>query len=118
MGPTETSSAYRAALAQSHETVVLRRVASGNKVVAESRPLLARVTGYRPDELVAGIQQGDLRVLLLADDVAASGFPLPLQQAGADRIVLRGRAATPQAIDDSTRRVAGVLIAYEIRVRG
>ena len=118
MSPEETLAAYRAALAQNHETVVLRRIAAGNKVLAESGPLLARVTGYGPQELVGGIQQGDLRVVLLADDVAASGFPLPLVQAGADRIVVRGRATTPQAVDDNTRRVAGVLIAYEIRVRG
>lgn len=118
MSPTEAASAYRSALLHEHETVVLRRVGPGNTVVAESPPLLARVTGYKPDELVAGIKQGDLRLVLLAEDVEASGFPLPLKQGAADRVVVRGRMTTPQAIDDNTRRVGGVLIAYEIQVRG
>lgn len=118
MSPTEATAAYRRALAQDHETVALVRLEAPGNPRFESAPILARVTGYQPQELVAGIVQGDQRVILLAEDVAASGFPDPLEKSGPQRIRIRGREVAIKGVDDTTRRVAGVLIAYEIQVKG
>jgi hypothetical protein len=57
-------------------------------------------------------------VILLAEDVEASGFPIPIKAGGVDRIVVRGKVMMVQSVDDSTRRVADTLIAYELRVTG
>ena len=97
------------------EPVTLRRtVANGQPIERECR---ARIVGYAPSELAAGITVGERVVILAADEVAASGFPLPFKKAS-DRIVVRGTALTVTQVDDSTRRVAGQLIAYELRASG
>ncbi|MCX5581327.1 hypothetical protein [Kaistia terrae] len=57
----------------------------------------------------------DRRVLVLAEDVEASGWPGALRKG--DKVVIRGRVSNIQSIDDDRRRVAGVLIAYELVVR-
>ena len=118
MSPSETLAAYRRALAQDHEVVTLVRLPVNGATRIESRPVLARVTGYRPQEMVAGIVQGDQRVILLAEDLEASGFPDRLVPGGPHRVAVRGRELAIKGIDDTTRRVAGVLIAYEVHVKG
>ncbi|MDR6953789.1 hypothetical protein J2X65_003152 [Ancylobacter sp. 3268] len=112
MTPAQATASYRRQLRRHGEDVVLRR---GGTVPVE-RTVKARVLGYAPADLVGQIQQGDQRLIVLAEDVPP--FPVPFKERGADGIVVRGRYTTIQAIDDNTRRVAGVLIAYEIRVRG
>ena len=107
---------YRDAIAEVGETITLRRfVAGGPPIKAEVR---ARVTGYQPAELVGGIKQGDRRVIILAEDVEATGFPVPFSTGGSDKTVVRGKALNIEIVDDSTRRVGGVLIAYDITARG
>jgi hypothetical protein len=71
----------------------------------------ARVTGFKPEELTGAIQQGDRKVILLADG-------LSVVPASGDTIIVRGEELNIEAVDDSTRRVAGELIAYEIVARG
>ena len=79
-----------------------------------SRP--DRLDVYYGTELVGTIQQGDRKVILLADDLLAAQFALPLKKG--DKIVIRGRETNIEAPDDNTRRVRGVLVAYELQVRG
>jgi hypothetical protein len=79
-------------------------------------PARAKVIGYQPSELVGGINQGDRRVLLLAEDLETNGLVLPLRVN--DRILVRGKALNVVSIDDSTHRNAGVLNAYDLRVTG
>ncbi len=62
------------------------------------------------------MQQGDRKVILFADDLANSEIELPLLDS--DALMVRGDELSIVRIDDSTRRVNGVLIAYEITVRG
>ena len=76
----------------------------------------ARVVGYAPHELIGNILQGDRRIILVADDLLGKGFSLPLTTN--DKIVVRGKELAIIAVDDSTRRVNAVLIAYELQVRG
>jgi hypothetical protein len=102
------------ALDRNGETITLRRVVpNGSPIDVQVR---ARVTGYAPEELVGGIMQGDRRVVLSASSVAASTFPLPIKPN--DRIVVRGRLLNIQDVDESTCRIGGQLVAYEIRATG
>ncbi len=87
----------------------------------------ARVTGYAPDELVGGIQQGDRRLVCLAEDLAANAPNSPpdspplsiiLPLTSADKVVVRGKELAIISFDDSTRRIQGVPIAFEIQARG
>ena len=77
----------------------------------------ALVSGYQPDELVGGVNQGDRKVTVSVQDLVKNGFPLPLRP-GVDRVVIRGRAMTISDVDDSTLRIAGVLLAYRLRATG
>lgn len=90
------------------EVVVVRRPGAPN-IEVNAR---ARVTGYKPKELAAGMRQGDRQILLLATDLDVPEWPGPLAQT--DKIVVRGQPLTMRALDDSTHRFAGVLFAYEI----
>ncbi|MBP1179973.1 hypothetical protein [Methylobacterium sp. PvR107] len=78
----------------------------------------AIVTGYAPSELIGGITQGDSRVIMLAKDVVAGGFPLPFKVSSTDVVFVNGVQRTLKAIDDNTHRVAGELLAYDCTVRG
>lgn len=117
MSPDQVKASYRRALGQ-FETIQLRRYAgTGEARVATDYDVLARVMEFQPHELVGGIVQGDRSLIVLAEDVADSGIALPLV-ATADKVVVRGKELAIKAIDDSTRRIAGELIAYEIRAGG
>lgn len=111
----QTRSLYRRTLT---EIVYLRHYTGAGA----SRPFFdtlthARVTGYSPNELIAGgtVQQGDRKVILLAEDLVAAGTPPPVSN---DKLVIRGREVNIQAVDDNTRRDGAELIAYVIQVRG
>ncbi len=80
--------------------------------------LRARPVDFRPEELVGGIVQGDRNVILLAEDVLNAGVPLPLATGANTKLVIRGRELAIKAIDDSTRRLGGELIAYDLVVGG
>ena len=115
MTPAQAIASYRRKL---KDTVVIRRYAN---VAGPHRPwfdaeVRARVMGFAPDELVGGIVQGDRRLIVLAEDLIARQFPLPLRKG--DKAIIRGRECNIEAPDDNTRRVQGVLIAYELQVRG
>lgn len=115
MNPENQFAAYDRAIARTGETVTLRRtVANASPIDVQVR---ARVTGYALDELVGGIGQGDRKVIIPAKDVEASGFPLPFRK-GSDAVMVRGTRLTIQSVDDSTRRIAGRLIAYDVRATG
>lgn len=99
------------------ETIVIRRfTGTGVNPPKVDVAVLCRVTGYAPEELVSGIVQGDRRVIALYDDLVSGGFPVPLKVG--DKAVIRDKQVNIEAVDDNTRRLAGTLIAYELRVRG
>lgn len=81
-------------------------------------PIRARPVNFSPDELLGGLIQGDRNVIVLADDVANAGVPLPLRTGENTKMVIRGRELAIKAINDNTRRLAGELIAYEMVVTG
>ncbi len=108
---------YRRMLAQVGESVTVRRyIGLGAARVPTDAVVVARVIDYMPEQLVGAVQHGDRNLIVLAEDLIASGWPVP--PAKNDKIVVRGRELNVEAVDDNTRRIGGVLIAYEIRVRG
>lgn len=107
---------YREMIADVGETITLRRI---NQSSAPTEALvLARVVGYRPEELVGGIKQGDRHLIVLAEDVETTGFPVPFLTNGTYKAVVRDKVLNIGIVDDSTRRIGGVLIAYDITATG
>jgi hypothetical protein len=116
MTPAEVKDAYRRALGE-FEPILIRRYAGAGA----SRPHFdaqaqARVMGYEPHELVGTIEQGDRRLIVLAEDLIDAQFALPVVRG--DKAVIRGVETNIEAADDSTRRIGTTLIAYELQVRG
>lgn len=95
------------------ETVTLVRPGSPD-ITASVR---AKVSGYLPSDLVGDIQQGVRAFIVPAADVEQSGFPVPFV-AKRDSIRWNGRDMVIDSVDDGTRRLAGVLLAYELKVVG
>lgn len=70
---------------------------------------------YRPDTVAVGgdtLNASRVVAVVLADDLAA--YPVPPREN--DELTLGGRVYVVGAVDDTTRRVAGEIIAYELTV--
>lgn len=117
MTPAEVRASYSANMDAVGETIVIRRyTGTGVGRVPHDTNVRARVTGYDYRELVGTIQQGDRRLIVLLEDLENAGFATPVVPT--DKIVLRGTMISIVTVDDSTRRLQGELIAYEIQARG
>jgi hypothetical protein len=68
---------------------------------------------YQEGDLIGTIDQDDRKLLLLFSDLDNLGI-VPKR---GDRVDRKGQLMTVQAVDDSTRSIQGVLMAYELRVR-
>ena len=90
-------------------------VQSGQDYIAYNTT--AHVTKYQESDLVAGgsVQLGDLRIILLADDVADFGIDKLTQK---DRINVDGLTYSVIHWDAYTRTVGPDNIAIEVAVRG
>ncbi len=117
MSPDSARASHRRMIESSGEGVTIRRYTGTglNRPRFDAR-VKARVMGLRPDELTGSIIQGDQRLVVMADDLIAAQWPVPLVKG--DKAVVRGKELDIEYVDDSTRRIQGVLIAYELRVRG
>lgn len=115
MNPDSVKASYRNAL---KDTVTVRRYSGTglNRTYTDAASIRCRVVDYQPHELVGSIQQGDRRIVMYADDVSTNGLSLPVTTN--DKIVLRGKELAIIQVDDSTRRINGELIAYELQARG
>src|SRR5579871_3234609 len=118
MDANVATDAYRRALAAAGETVTIRRPGAPNTDVS----VLARLTGFSAEQLVGNVEEGERRAIVLAADLAASAFPLPIR-ANRDQLLWTGpdgvtHASLITAIDDDSRRVAGVTIAYDLTLAG
>lgn len=100
------------------EAVLIRRFQGTGRAPGhfDHGPVMARPKGYAPEQLVGAVKQGDVWLIVLAEDIEATGIALPITRE--DRIVLRGRELAIEEIDGNTRSVQGVVIAWELRVRG
>lgn len=117
MTPEYARAALRRFLQKDGEQVIIRRT---NAAPAGPTDITvwARITGYSPEELASGVMQGNRKAIISAEDVEASGFALPIKAKSTDAVVARGGKMTIQSVDDSTRRVGGILIAYELGIAG
>lgn len=105
---------YKRSFDRVGEDIAIRRYSgTGQSRTFADTTTRARVTGYEPKELVGTVQQGDRKLIALPTPLASI---LPLTTA--DKVVVRGKELAVVAVDDSTRRVGGTLIALEIQVRG
>jgi hypothetical protein len=117
MTPEEVKATYRQFLDEVGETVSLRRyTGAGASRPSFDATVKARVTEFAPHELVGGITQGDRKLIVLAQDLFDAQWPVPPKKG--DKAIVRGRELNIEGVDDNTRRVSGVLAAYEIVVRG
>ena len=112
-------------LAARGEDVVLRRISgSGPSATSVDVTCRAVVRGYRPEELVGGIAQGDSQVILSPSEIRLSGWPDPdgspsgsasLPRKG-DKLIVQGRMRTIEAV--APIQVAGELVRIDLQVRG
>jgi hypothetical protein len=117
MTPDQVRQAYVVAMDAAGETISIRRfTGTGLTRTFVDTDARARVTGYQERELVGTIQQGDRRIIVLVDDLISAGFAVPVT--ANDKVMLRGTMISIVSVDDSTRRIQGELIAYEIQARG
>lgn len=114
MSPEEVKKTYAKFLTE--KVLVKRYVGTGQNRSYFEIEVRARVMGFVPSDLTGNIIQGDRRIILFADDLLDKGFVLPITIN--DQIVVRGRELAVTKPDDSTRRINGVLVAYDIQVRG
>ena len=117
MTPEAARASHRRLIAAHGEPISIRRYTG----TGTARPRFdwtgrARVMSYKPDALAGTLQQGDAKVIVLAEDLIGEQFPVPPRKN--DKCVVRGRELNIEAVDDNTRRVAGVIVAYEITARG
>jgi hypothetical protein len=117
MTPEAARRSYCKMIVAVGEVVTLSRN-NGSGVPPTMAYVRARVVGSKPEELVGGIKQGDRHLIVLAEDVETSGFPVPFKTGGLDKVIVRGKALNISVVDDSTRRIAGTLIAYDITATG
>lgn len=111
----ETEAAYARSLT---DLLTFRRYTGTgvNRQRFDATDLKARITDYKPSELLGTITQGDQRAIVLARDIINSGFALPVTTG--DKVVLYGKEHAIISVDGNTRRVEGQLVAYEIQIRG
>lgn len=115
MNPETVKASYRRNL---KDTITLRRyTGSGtSRPRFDAENIRANVAGYQPHELIGTIMQGDRKIIVLVEDLINKNFTLPVTSN--DKVVIDGKELAILAPDGSTREVNGVLIAYELQVRG
>jgi hypothetical protein len=76
----------------------------------------AAATGYGSNKL-GGITEGERQILVMADELAAAGFPLPLQKNDQVIVIETGELMTVTKPDSTKRAVAGCIEAYAVGVQ-
>lgn len=91
----------RRAIIRRGRAMTLRRALPTSPVTYAECPLLGFQAFYRPEHITGGVRQGDARVQILNDEIAALSWPGP--PVSQDLIVIDGR----------TWAVVGALAVYE-----
>lgn len=116
MTPDEAKAIYRRQLRQFGTVSIRRFSGSGEMRTSVDYDGLGRVFEAAPDALAGDIKQVSSRAVVLADDLEAAGMAGPVTPS--DVLVVHGKELRIVSVDIETRRVGGVLIAYECEVRG
>lgn len=116
---------YRRAIARAGETVTFQRISGqpGQGAVILPAPagatVQAIVNSFQVEAPVMSVKRegaitlADRKIIVLVDDLAQAGFPLPLRKN--DRVVVQGETLNIETVDPSTRAFAG---AVELRAKG
>lgn len=72
--------------------------------------------GYQSHEIVGGITAGTRKVIILHEDLSETPYPNGIVKNA--RIVWDGRVLTVVEVDNGTKRIKGLPIAYVCRVSG
>lgn len=105
---------YREFLTKYGEVVTIKRIVANqpDQTLGTAR---ARIMSYKPEEIAGGIDAGNRRVIILAEDVAS--FTPPLRKN--DRITTAsGSTLTINSVDGSTRKIGNTVLAYECSASG
>lgn len=113
MTPARARAMLRRHLAKRGEIVTVKRFTDAGEVAAQA---LARIRNYTAEEIASGIVQGNRKAVVLAEDLETAGFPLPLQIN--DGLFVGERRLNIESVDDSTRRIGGTVIGYDLGVQG
>jgi hypothetical protein len=111
MTPAQARAMYRRQIDASGEDIILRRKGVADVTVR------AKATDAGASDIVGSAQQASRMFIVLAEDVERAGFSPPFQ-ARLDSVVYAGRVLAITRADDTKRRVAGVVIAYELHCAG
>ena len=95
-------------LADHGEDVSLRHMTGG--AIASSETVRAFVRGYKPDEVVGAIQQGDGKIT-----ISPTGLALP-PKANDKTVIGTVKVRNVQGVEEI--RLAGVVVRYNLQVRG
>lgn len=140
MNAASIAAAYREAMTRAPRALVrLRRYVKNEEglfAAATSSPLPAMLTAHAEETVAGLVGQGASLAILLAEDVAGLTMEMPppaddetpdapepwfsdppLRKT--DKLVLAdGSELAVEEVDTRTRRFAGVLIAYQVKVQG
>ena len=114
MTPDLARSALRRQLAAHGEPVTITRGFGGEAPITVTG-IRIRIMNYTVDHLTGGVHQGERKAIVLAEDIAATVLGAPVIN---DRIGWNGKNLVVKSVDDATRRVAGVVVGYELKVAG
>lgn len=106
---------YLDAISTVGENVIVRTYVGTSESYTD-KTVRARVVEFSPDQLVGAIVQGDRKLIMLAEDVEGTGITLSATQNV--KVLVRGKELQVKSVDDNSRRVGGVLMAYELVVGG
>ena len=112
----EIKADYRRAIEVGEDIRIRRYTGVGPNRPWFEATVRARVMNYDARELAGNIAEGERRAIVLAEDLDAAQFTLPLVAGDNLKAVVRGKEVAIKAVDDNTRRVEGVLIAIELRI--
>lgn len=116
MNSTQVRASYRRALINVGEQITVRRYSGVGANRAHTDVVTyGRVLEIANTDLVGDVRQGDIKIIALSEDLDTGGFPMPVVPN--DRVVVRGKEYIIISNSDS-RRVAGVLVAYDLIGRG
>lgn len=80
----------RRLIARHGRPMTIRRQTGVNPVVFSAVEVAAAVTAFRPEQLIGGVQQGDMRAEILNDEIADAAWPGPPR--AKDSLLVDGKA--------------------------
>jgi hypothetical protein len=114
MSPEAAIAALDRALAATGEDIVLRRTTGTKPAIPLDVGVRASVRGYRPEELVGGIIQGDSLVIVSPTEMKQRRWCWPPR--ANDKAVIDEKVRNVVAVNGI--KMKGVLVRIELTVRG